>query len=150
MFYATWFGMNAQITDEYLVSLRLLQDMVNYAAEVARDTWLTIAWLAGNGDRQFFHIKADSKMLSKRQGLPTSSVADNVQDLKKYKVLMRPVGPQLIGTPRRGMRIESTNKTVDTTENETVATKEGKTADTKESASTGRGRSSVAATKEGE
>ena len=71
--------MNAQITDEYLVSLRLLQDMVNYGAEVARDTWLTTAWLAGNDDRQFFQIKADSEMLSKRQGLPTSSVADDMQ-----------------------------------------------------------------------
>ena len=47
------------------------------------------------------------------------------------------------------MRIESTNETVGTMENKTVATKEAKTVATKDSASTGRGRTSVATTEGG-
>ena len=63
-------------------------------------------------------------------------------------MLIRPVWALWpVGTPRKGRRIESNNETVDTMENETVATKEGETVATKESASTSRGRNSVATTK---
>ena len=47
-FYATWFGMDSQIKDDYLVSLGILEDLVNFESQIAWDTWRTISWLAGN------------------------------------------------------------------------------------------------------
>ena len=125
--------------------------MVNYAEEVARNTWLTLAWLAGNGDRQFFSIKADSKMLSSQRGLPTCSVSDDVRDLRKFRVLMQPVGPpanwyhQGRNDNREYQRAGGYNG-----EQDRGYRKEAETVATKDSASTGRGRSSVATTEGGE
>ena len=93
-FYATWFGETAPITIDYLTLYALLRGMVNFESAVATTSWLSLGWLLGNNDRQYFSVRVDEETLRTYRGLPVSNVSEEVRRLRVYKSL-----PRLSGVP---------------------------------------------------
>ena len=91
-FYATWFGLNSNIADDYEAVVKILDDMANYQSDVPKDSWKTFSWLLINSDRQYFGTRIEERQLARGKGLPMSEMAVDARQLRRYKQLPRVAG----------------------------------------------------------
>ena len=75
-FYATWTGIDSNITEDYLACIALMADMINTESEVPTNAWLSVVWLAIDNDRQYFSTRVGKRELSRRRGLPRSNLVE--------------------------------------------------------------------------